>query len=62
MAELGVVTPPIGVNVFAIATIAKGVPMYDIIRGVLPFWLAYVLLIALIVIFPQISLWLPSLK
>ncbi|NDW07344.1 TRAP transporter large permease [Jiella pacifica] len=61
MVELGVVTPPIGVNVFAIATIAKDVPMYDIFRGVLPFWLAYVLLIVLIVIFPEISLWLPSL-
>lgn len=61
MVELGVVTPPIGVNVFAISTIAKDVPMYDIFRGVLPFWFAYVVLIALIVVFPQISLWLPSL-
>jgi TRAP-type C4-dicarboxylate transport system permease large subunit len=61
MVELGVVTPPIGVNVFAIATIAKDVPMYDIFRGVLPFWFAYLALIVLIVVFPQISLWLPSL-
>jgi tripartite ATP-independent transporter DctM subunit len=61
MVELGVVTPPIGVNVFAIAAIAKDVPMYDIFRGVLPFWIAYVVLVVLIVVFPQISLWLPSL-
>ncbi|WP_158284882.1 TRAP transporter large permease subunit [Hoeflea marina] len=61
MVELGVVTPPIGVNVFAIAAIARDVPMYDIFRGVLPFWVAYLLLVALIVIFPQICLWLPSL-
>lgn len=61
MVELGVVTPPIGVNVFAIAAMAKDVPMYDIFRGILPFWIAYVVLIALIVIFPQISLFLPSL-
>lgn len=61
MVELGVVTPPIGVNVFAIAAIAKDVPMYDIFRGVLPFWLAYAALILIIVIFPQITLWLPSL-
>lgn len=61
MVELGVVTPPIGVNVFAIANIARDVPMYDIFRGVLPFWIAYVVLIVLIVVFPQISLWLPSL-
>ncbi|MGV0820853.1 TRAP transporter large permease [Martelella sp. AMO21009] len=61
MVELGVVTPPVGVNVFAISAIARDVPMYDIFRGVLPFWLAYLALIALIVIFPQISLFLPSL-
>lgn len=61
MVELGVVTPPIGVNVFAVATLAKEVPMYDIFRGVLPFWIAYVALVVLIVAFPQISLFLPSL-
>ncbi len=61
MVELGVVTPPIGVNVFAIAAIAKDVPMYDVFRGVLPFWFAFLILIVLIVAFPQISLFLPSL-
>jgi tripartite ATP-independent transporter DctM subunit len=61
MVELGVVTPPIGVNVFAIASLAKDVSMYDIFRGVFPFWIAFVVLIALIVLFPQISLFLPSL-
>lgn len=61
MVELGVVTPPIGVNVFAIATVAKDVPMYDIFRGVFPFWIAFVVLIVLIVAFPPISLFLPSL-
>lgn len=61
MVELGVVTPPIGVNVFAIATMAKDVSMYDVFRGVFPFWIAFVILIGLIVMFPQISLFLPSL-
>jgi tripartite ATP-independent transporter DctM subunit len=61
MVELGVVTPPIGVNVFAMASMAKDVSMYDIFRGVLPFWIAYVMLVGLIVVFPQISLFLPSL-
>ncbi len=61
MVELGVVTPPIGVNVFAIATLAKDVPMEDIFRGVMPFWLAYLALIGLIVAFPAIALFLPSL-
>ena len=61
MVELGVVTPPIGVNVFAIAAMAKDVSMYDVFRGVFPFWIAFVVLIGLIVVFPQISLFLPSL-
>ena len=61
MVELGVVTPPIGVNVFAISAVAKDVPMYDIFRGVLPFWLAYLVLVVLIVLFPAIAVFLPSL-
>ncbi len=61
MVELGVVTPPIGVNVFAISALAKDVPMYDIFKGILPFWIAYLILIGLIVVFPGIALFLPSL-
>lgn len=61
MVELGVVTPPIGVNVFAIATMAKEISMYDIFRGVFPFWIAFLVLVVLIIIFPQICLFLPSL-
>jgi tripartite ATP-independent transporter DctM subunit len=61
MVELGVVTPPIGVNVFAISALAKDVPMYDIFKGVLPFWIAYLVLIGLIIVFPGIALFLPSL-
>jgi len=61
MVELGVVTPPIGVNVFAIAAMAKDVSMYDVFRGVFPFWFAFAILVGLIVLFPQIALFLPSL-
>jgi tripartite ATP-independent transporter DctM subunit len=61
MVELGVVTPPIGVNVFAIASMTSDVTMYDIFRGVLPFWIAYLALVLLIIVFPQIALLLPSL-
>jgi tripartite ATP-independent transporter DctM subunit len=62
MVELGVVTPPIGVNVFAIASMAKDdVTMYEVFYGVFPFWIAFAILIGLIVVFPQIALFLPSL-
>ncbi|MFC2062440.1 TRAP transporter large permease subunit [Chloroflexota bacterium] len=60
MADLGTVTPPIGMNVFAMAAVAKDVPMYDIFKGVLPFWGLNILLVGVLVAFPQISLWLPS--
>lgn len=61
MVELGVVTPPIGVNVFAIASLTKDVTMYEIFRGVFPFWFAFLCLVLLITVFPQIVLFLPSL-
>lgn len=60
MVDLGQITPPIGMNVFAMSAIAKDVPMYSIFRGIIPFWIAFLVLIVLLVIFPQISLWLPN--
>lgn len=60
MGEIGCITPPVGINVFAIQGVSK-VPMYTIFRGVLPFFIADVLNTALLVAFPQISLFLPSL-
>jgi TRAP-type C4-dicarboxylate transport system permease large subunit len=56
-----VVTPPIGVNIFAIASMTKDVTMYQIFQGVIPFWIAYLMLVLLIILFPGIALFLPSL-
>ena len=61
MADLGQITPPIGMNVFAMSAIAKDVPMYSIFKGILPFWGAFLILIIILVLFPQISLFLPNL-
>lgn len=58
--ELGLITPPIGMNVFIIKGMAPEVPLGTIYKGVLPFAVAQILLIALIVIFPAIATWLPS--
>ena len=58
--ELGLITPPIGMNVFVIKGIAKDVPLESIFRGVMPFVIAQIILIGIIVTFPQIALWLPS--
>jgi len=59
--ELGLITPPIGMNVFVIKGIAKDVPLEHIFVGVMPFVIAQVIAIALLVGFPTIALYLPSL-
>ena len=58
--ELGLITPPIGMNVFVIKGIARDVPLETIFRGVMPFIVAQIILILILVAFPQIALWLPS--
>lgn len=58
--ELGLITPPIGMNVFVIKGMAKDVPLETIFRGVTPFIIAQVILILALIAFPGIALWLPS--
>jgi len=58
--EMSLITPPVGVNVFIISGIARDVPMYTIFRGVIPFFIAMLVTIALLVMFPQIALFLPN--
>jgi C4-dicarboxylate transporter DctM subunit len=59
--EIGLITPPVGLNVFIISGVARDVPMYTIFRGILPFLIADVFHVVLLVAVPQISLLLPSL-
>ena len=56
--EVGLITPPVGMNVFVIAGIARDVPMATIFRGVLPFFISDMLRIALLIAVPGLSLWL----
>lgn len=57
--EIGLITPPMGVNLFAIKTIFN-IPTGDLLKGVAPFLLLELVFLALIIAFPQISLWLPG--
>jgi TRAP-type C4-dicarboxylate transport system permease large subunit len=57
--EMGLITPPVGINVYIIKGISNE-PMGTIFRGVLPFIMADILHIALLMAVPQISLFLPS--
>ena len=58
--ELGLITPPIGMNVFIIKGMAQEVPLGRIYTGVLPFVVSLIILIGIIVAFPGIATWLPS--
>lgn len=60
-AEMGVITPPVGVNVFVIKGIAPDIPLELIFRGILPFLAAIILLTILIALVPQLATFLPSL-
>jgi tripartite ATP-independent transporter DctM subunit len=59
--ELGMIIPPIGVIVFLLHGLAREIPMRTIYRGVTPFILADLVLLALLAVFPAIALWLPRL-
>jgi tripartite ATP-independent transporter DctM subunit len=59
--EMGVITPPVGVNVFVIKGIAPDIPLYRIFRGILPFLTALIIFTILLMIFPKIATYLPSL-
>jgi TRAP-type C4-dicarboxylate transport system permease large subunit len=60
MTEMALITPPIGVNVFVISGMAKDVSMYTIFRGIVPFLMAMVVCLVILVMFPQVSLFLPG--
>ena len=60
LVELGQVTPPMGMNLFVIKNIS-GESLSSVIRGTMPFYGLYLLLMVLIFFFPQIVLWLPGL-
>lgn len=61
LTECGLITPPVGVNVFVVKGIAPDVPIETIFKGTLPFLVAMIVCMAILLIFPQIVTFLPSL-
>ncbi|MCF2905627.1 TRAP transporter large permease [Octadecabacter sp. CECT 8868] len=61
MAEFCLITPPIGLNCFVVAGVRDDLSVQDVFKGVMPFFIADAITIALLVSFPMIVLWLPSL-
>jgi TRAP-type C4-dicarboxylate transport system permease large subunit len=57
---MGAVTPPVGVNVYIVSGLAPDIPIGTIFRGVSIFLIAYVICLALLIIFPRMALYLPG--
>ena len=58
---MGVITPPVGINAYVVAGVARDVPLHVIFRGAVRLLAAQVVTAALLILFPQIALWLPQL-
>jgi C4-dicarboxylate transporter, DctM subunit len=61
MSEIGMITPPVGMNVYVIAGVAKDVPMATIFRGIVPFLISDILNVTLLLLVPAIPMILPKL-
>jgi tripartite ATP-independent transporter DctM subunit len=58
--EIGLISPPVGMNLFVLKTLLPNVPTTTVFHGVMPFLVADCVRFALLIAFPIISLWLPS--
>jgi len=58
--EVGMIHPPLGLNVFVLKSITPDIPIWTIYKGVLPFCVADLIKLILMVLIPAITLWLPS--
>lgn len=58
--EMGLISPPIGVNVFIVKSVVPDVKIETIFAGIMPFWIAMMVALVLLVIFPEIALLIPN--
>lgn len=58
--EMGLISPPVGINVFVVKGLVPDVPMGQIFIGILPFWLAMIVCLAFLIVFPEIALVIPN--
>ena len=61
ISEIGLITPPVGLNVYVIKGVAQDVPLSTIFKGIVPFLIADCVGVTLLIAFPEISLFLPNL-
>ena len=58
--ELGMLIPPVGMNVFVVKGVAPQIPLPDIYRGVMPYVVSNLIRLAVLLSFPALTLWLPT--
>jgi C4-dicarboxylate transporter DctM subunit len=58
--EIGMIAPPIGLNVFVVHSLARDIPMKTIYSGIMPFFYAELVLLAILVAWPPLTMWLPN--
>ena len=58
--EMGLIHPPVGLNIFVISNIAPDIPLRDVIWGVMPFVLLMILAVVVLCVFPEIATWFPD--
>ena len=58
--EMGLISPPVGLNIFVVKGVAPDVPVHTMFRGIVPFWLALLATLILIALFPRLATLLPN--
>src|SRR5680860_20981 len=58
--EAGLITPPVGLNLYGVKGIAPDIPLHDILKGAIPYVIIILLAIVLLSVFPQVITWLPN--
>ena len=59
MVEICLITPPVGLNCYVVSGMRPDIPLQDVFRGIVPFFIAELMAVALFIIFPGIVLFLP---
>jgi TRAP-type C4-dicarboxylate transport system permease large subunit len=58
--EMGLISPPVGINVFVVKGLVPDVSLTQVFAGIFPFWFAMIVALIFIVLFPQIALYIPN--
>ena len=61
MFEMAVITPPMGINVLSLQTVTTDIKLTEMFRGIVPFLMMMIICVIILIIFPEIALFLPKL-